>query len=214
MLRRLSSLLFVVCALSGSVVIDRIAVIVGKRAIKTSDIDRDLRATQFLNHDRPDFSVDAKRKAAERLVDQALIRDEMEKGRYARSGAADLDAMLTRLLQDRFGGSTARMKDSLSAYGLGEDQLRMQLQWQLDVLRFIEERFRPGVLVADEEVRTYYDARQADLKRQFPQLKTYEALAPKIRTSLEGERLNANFEQWLTQVRQRNRVEYRQGAFQ
>jgi hypothetical protein len=214
MLRRLSSLLLVVCALSGSVVIDRIAVIVGKRAIKTSDIYRDLRATQFLNHDRPDFSVDAKRKAAERLVDQTLIRDEMEKGRYARSGAADLDAMLMRLLQDRFGGSTARMKDSLSVYGLDEDQLRMQLQWQLDVLRFIEERFRPGVLVTDEEVRAYYDARQTDLKRQFPQLKTYEALAPKIRTSLEGERLNANFEQWLAQVRQRNRVEYRQGAFQ
>ena len=214
MLRRLSSLLFVVCALSGSVVIDRIAVIVGKRAIKTSDIYRDLRVTQFLNHDRPDFSVDAKRKAAERLVDQTLIRDEMEKGRYARSGAADLDAMLMRLLQDRFGGSTARMKDSLSTYGLDEDQLRMQLQWQLDVLRFIEERFRPGVLVTDEEVRAYYDARQADLKRQFPQWKTYEALAPKIRTSLEGERLNANFEQWLAQVRQRNRVEYRQGAFQ
>jgi hypothetical protein len=214
MLRRLSSLLFVVCALSGGVVIDRIAVIVGKRAIKTSDIDRDLRATQFLNHDRPDFSPDAKRKAAERLVDQTLIRDEMEKGRYARSGAADLDAMLKRVLQDRFGGSTARMKDGLSAYGLGEDQLRMQLQWQLDVLRFIEERFQPGVLVTDEEVRAYYDAHQADLKRQFPQLKTYEALAPKIRTSLEGERLNANFEQWLAQVRQRNRVEYRQGAFQ
>jgi peptidyl-prolyl cis-trans isomerase SurA len=214
MLRRLSSLLVVGCALSGSVVIDRIAVVVGKHAIKTSDIDRDVRATQFLNHERPDFSVDTKRKAAERLIDQTLIGDEMEKGRYARSGAGDLDAMFKRLLQDRFGGSAARMKDSLSEYGLGEDQLRMQLQWQLDVMRFIEERFRPGVLVTDDEVRSYYDARQADLKRQFPQLRTYEALAPKIRTSLEGERLNGNFEQWLTQVRQRNRVEYRQGAFQ
>jgi hypothetical protein len=214
MLRRLSSLLVVGCALSGSVVIDRIAVVVGKHAIKTSDIDRDVRATQFLNHERPDFSVDTKRKAAERLIDQTLIGDEMEKGKYARSGAGDLDAMFKRLLQDRFGGSAARMKDSLSEYGLGEDQLRMQLQWQLDVMRFIEERFRPGVLVTDDEVRSYYDARQADLKRQFPQLRTYEALAPKIRTSLEGERLNGNFEQWLTQVRQRNRVEYRQGAFQ
>ena len=214
MLRRLSSLLVVGCALSGSVVIDRIAVVVGKHAIKTSDIDRDVRATQFLNHERPDFSVDTKRKAAERLIDQTLIGDEMEKGRYARSGAGDLDAMFKRLLQDRFGGSAARMKDSLSEYGLGADQLRMQLQWQLDVMKFIEERFRPGVLVTDEEVRAYYDARQTDLKRQFPQLKTYEALAPKIRTSLEGERLNGNFEQWLTQVRQRNRVEYRKGAFQ
>jgi len=214
MLRRSSLILLVACALPGAVVIDRIAAIVGKHAIKTSDIDRDLRATQFLNREQPDFSLAAKRKAAERLIDQTLIRDEMEKGKYARSRAADLDAMLKRLLDDRFGGVGTRMKEGLYRYGLGEDQLRMQLQWQLDVLKFIEERFRPGVLITDDEVRSYYDQHQAELKRQFPQLKTYEGLAPKIRSSLEGERLNGNFEQWLTQARQRDRVEYRQGALQ
>jgi hypothetical protein len=201
-------------AVSASVVIDRIAVIVGKRVIKTSDIDRDLRATQFLNHEQPDFSVGAKRKAAERLIDQTVIRNAMEKGEYARASSADLDAMMTKLLQDRFGGSATRMKTELARGGLTEEQLRIQLRWQLDVLKFIEERFRPGVLITDEEVRSYYTQHQAELQRQFPQLSTYQAVEPKIRASLEGERLNANFEQWLAQVRQATRIEYRQGAFQ
>jgi hypothetical protein len=214
MLRRLSLLLTVACALSATVVIDRIAVIVDKHVVKTSDVERELRTTQFLNRDPLNLTADARRKAAERLIDQSVIRAEIEKGEYTRSSTADVDGMLKRLLQDRFGGSTARLKEELSRYGLSEEQLRMQLQWQLDVLQFIEQRFRPGVLITDEEVKSYYDQHQADLKRQFAQVKTYEGMEPKIRASLEGERLNQNFEQWLAQARKRSHIEYRQGAFQ
>ena len=214
MLRRPLLILLLWWAPARGVVIDRIAVIVDRHVIKTSDIERDLHATGFLNRDRLDLSVTARRKAAERLIDQSVIREEMEKGAYSRSSAADVDGMLKRLLQDRFGGSASRLKEELARYGLTEDQLRMQLQWQLDVLKFIDQRFRPGVLVTDEEVKSYYDQHVADLKRQFPQVKTYEGMQPKIRESLEGERLNQNFEQWLTQARKRDRIEYREGAFQ
>ena len=41
---------------------------------------------------------------------------------------------------------------------------------------------------------------------------TYTAVEPKIRESMEGERLNQNFEQWLTNARKRNRIQYREGA--
>ena len=91
----------------------------------------------------------------------------------------------------------------------------MQLQWQLDVLKFIDQRFRPAVLVTDEEVKgTHYHQHKAELEQQFPQAKTYEAMDPKIRTSLEGDRLNQNFGQWLAEARKRDRIVYRQEAFQ
>jgi hypothetical protein len=202
------------CLLAGGVVIDRIAVIVNNRVIKTSDIDRDLRVTDFLNRQPLNLSVAAKRQGAERLIDQTIIREEIEKGGYSAASAADVESMLKRILQDRFGGSAARLDEELARYGLTEDQLRKQLQWQLNVLKFIDERFRPGVLATDDEVRSYYDQHKAELQRQFPQLKTYEAIAPQIRSSLEGERLNGNFEQWLAEARKRNRIEYKQEAFQ
>ena len=214
MLRRIHLILLFCCLPALAVVVDRIAVVVDNHVIKTSDIDRDLRVTEFLNRDKLDLSLDARRKAAERLIDQSVIREEMEKGAYIRSNTADLEAMQKQLPQQRFAGSDVRMKAELATYGLSLEQLRLQLQWQLDVLKFIDQRFRPGVLVTDEEVKAYYDQHTADLKRQYPQIKTYEGMEPKIRESLEGERLNQNFEQWLANARKGSRIEYRQGAFQ
>ena len=208
------ALLLLCCLPAAAVVIDRIAVIVDKHAIKTSDIDRDLRVTQFLNHEPLDTTVDMKRKAAERLVDQTVIREEMEKGGYAKSSAAEADDMIKRVLTQRFGGQDARMQEELARYGLTEPQLRLQLQWQLDVLKFIDERFRPAVLVTDDEIRDYYNQHKADLERQFPQAKTYDAMAPGIRASLEGERVNQTFDQWVAEARKRDRIVYRQEAFQ
>lgn len=211
---RWSIALLLWCLPAGGVVIDRIAVIVDKHAIKTSDIDRDLRVTEFLNREPLNLSVDVKRKAAERLIEQTIIREEMEKGRYSQSNATEVDGMMKRILGQRFGGSAARLAQELSRYGLTESQLRMQLQWQLDVLKFMDQRFRPAVLVTDDEVKDYYNQHKAELERQFPQAKTYEAMEPKIRASLEGQRLDRNFDQWLAAARKRDRILYRQEAFQ
>jgi hypothetical protein len=214
MIARWSLALSLSCLPAWCVTIDRIAVIVDKHAIKTSDIDRDLRVTEFLNREPLNLSVDVKRKAAERLIEQTVIREEMEKGGYSQSSAAEVDGMVKRILVDRFGGATARLDEELIRYGLTEQQLRMQLQWQLDVLKFMDQRFRPGVLVSDDEVKDYYSQHKAELERQFPQAKTYESMDPKIRASLEGDRLNQNFYQWLAEARKRDRIVYRQEALQ
>jgi len=214
MLRKWSAGLLFCCLPARAVIIDRIAVVVDKHVIKTSDIERDLRSTQFLNRDLLDLSADAKRKSAERLIDQTVIREEIEKGAYSRASTTDVEGMWKKLLADRSGGSNARLREELAKYGLTEEQLRTQLQWQLDVLKFIDQRFRPGVLVSDDQIKSYYDQHTAELKKQFPQITTYAGLEPKIRASLEGERLNQNFDQWIADARKRARVEYRQGAFQ
>ena len=181
----------------GAVVIDRVAVIVGKHVIKTSDIERDLRVTNFLNHEPLRFDPDAKRKAAERLIDQQIIRDEMATGGYRRPTDADVDALLQKIPHD---------PATLARYGLTEDQLREQLLWQLTVIRFIDQRFRPAVLVTDEEVQAYY-------KEHFTGKGSFEELAPKIRATLEGEQINKEFESWIEQARKRTHIEYRQEAF-
>ena len=91
---------------------------------------------------------------------------------------------------------------------LKESQLLQQLQWQLAVLRFIDNRFRPGVLISDEQVRQHYDGHQADLSRMSGD-HSFEALSPKIRETLEGEEVNRNFEEWLSQARKAAVIEYK-----
>jgi hypothetical protein len=116
------------------------------------------------------------------------------------------------------------MREALQGYGLMEDQLRAQSLGQLTVLRFIDQRFRPAVIVTDDELRTYYDQHLSELpppdraharsRRQYRADNGFEALEPKVRTLIEGQRINENFTQWLEQARKRTRIEYRQEAFQ
>ncbi len=198
---------------AAGVVIDRIAVIVDTRPIKLSDIERDLRVTEFLNRDPLDLGAQARRKAAERLIDQVVIGNAIMVNGFPGPSEKDANALLNDLRRDRFGGSDERLCRGLSKYGLTEKQLLEQLLWQLQVLRFIDQRFRPGVQVTDQQIRQYYDQHRADLERANPG-KDFDALAPKIRATLEGEQINRNFFQWLDQARRRNRIEFRQEAFQ
>ena len=200
--------------LGGAVVIDRVAIIVGSRVVKISDIDRDLRVSQFINREPIDISLTAKRKVAERLITQELIRQEIRNGGYSQPTEQDVKAFVKRLQLDRFKGSEAQFRSELARYGLTEDQLRQYLLWQLTVLRFIDERFRPGVLVTDEDVKSYYDTHRAELQKANPKNNSLEALDPKIRETLSGERVNQNLEEWLDQTRRRTRIQYREAAFQ
>jgi hypothetical protein len=210
-------LLFMLMAASASravVVLDRMAVIVGKHVIKASDIDWDLRVTDFLNRQPLNSNPAGKRQSAERLIDQEIIRQEIVTGNYKRPPDSEAAALVNNLRRDRFEGSDVKMREELQRYGITEGQLRAQLLWQLTVLRFIDERFRPAVVVTDEEVQTFYNQHLAELHRQYPGDVSFEALEPKIRSLLEGQRINENFEQWLAEARKRARIEYRQEAFQ
>jgi hypothetical protein len=192
-----------VMPLTAAVVLDRVAVIVNQHVVKASDIDRDLRLTDFLNKERLSETPADRKKAADRLIDQEVIRNEISTGHYSRPPAQDADTLLAQIRRDRFANSEPQLKQALAQYGLTEDQLREQLLWQLTVLRFINERFRVAVLVSDEDVRNYYDQHRANFRGSF------EASEKAIRTSLEGEQVNQQFEMWLQGARQRADIQYR-----
>lgn len=208
-----ASLLLLAGICQATVVLDRIAVIIGKHVIKTSDIERDLRLTDFLNRARLDLGPAARRQAAERLIDQEIIRQEIVTGRYNRPADSEAEALARNFRQDRFGGSESRLREALRKYDLNEQQLQSQFLWQLTVLRFIDERFRLGVLVTDEEIQAYYDQHLSELQREYPRNPTFEALKDQIRETIEGERINQEFDRWVQEARKRYRIEYRQEAF-
>lgn len=195
------------------VVLDRIAVAVGRAAVKVSDIDMELRVAAFLNRQPLDFKSQTRRTAAERLVDQQLIRDEMANSGYAVVATAEADAVMAGMRRDRFRNSGAQFEAELKRYGINAAQLRQKLHWQLTVLRFIDQRFRPGVQITDEDVQKFYDEHQAQLKRDYPRDNSLKTLEPKIRQALEGGQINQGFDDWLKQARQRTRIQYHEEAF-
>jgi hypothetical protein len=213
-MRGLACLFVLSFLLSGAVILDRIAVIAGTHAIKVSDIDRDLRLTEFINREPLNLSAANKRAAAERLITQDIIRQAIISGGYRRPQESEGAVLTVQLRQDRFGKSDQRMREALRQYGLTEPELQERLLWQITVLQFINQRFRVGVIVTDEDIRNYYGQHAADLLKQYPNDKTLEELTPKIKAAIEGERVDQNFDQWLDQSRQGYRVEYKQEAFE
>jgi hypothetical protein len=213
MLQRAILLLVFAASLSGAVVVDRVAVIVGRRVVKTSDIDRDLRVSSFLNRQPPDQSPAARRKAAERLIDQELVRQELRTGQYAQPTEQEAAEFLQQLKRDRFGSSDSGFNSELQRHRLTDEQLKRHLLWQLSVLRFIDQRFRPGVLVTDEDVAAYYRENRAKLEKSYPQNNSLEALTPRIRETLTAQRVDQAFEEWLAEARKATRIEYREQAF-
>ena len=190
-------------SLAAGVVIDRIAVVVNRHPIKASDIDHDVRLTNFLNAARPNPTPEERKAAVERLIDQELIRSEVASGRYPRATDKDAQALLDQIKRDRFGNSDARLRTALSQYGVTYEELRAQLLWQLTALRFINERFRSGVLVSDDEIRKYYEQHRSAFHDPF------EKVSETIRTSLEGEQVNQQFETWLAEARKSAEINYK-----
>lgn len=135
-----------ICLPLNAVIVDRIAVAVGNRAIKESQIDSEIRLTAFLNGDALDFSAASKRKAADRLIDQTNIRAEMAKGSYPAPSDPEVNAVLTKIKQARF-PKNGDYEQALQNYGTTEQELKTHIAWQLQVLRFIDLRFLPAARV-------------------------------------------------------------------
>jgi parvulin-like peptidyl-prolyl isomerase len=130
----------------GGVLIDRIAVEVDRSIIKDSDIERDIRVTEFLNHEPLSINLAERKKAANKLIDQTLIRKEIREGDYSWASATQANDQLESLIKQRY-ASRADYLRALQTYGFDEADLREQFRWQLTVLQFIEARFAPSVVM-------------------------------------------------------------------
>ncbi len=196
-------------------VIDRIAVSVGYQAITESEIELAIRITSFINGDKPDLSPQSRRKAAERLADQMLIRNEMKLSRYPMPPRDEARPEIEELARNRFGNNRAAFEKALQDYKITRDDLLDYFWWQSTFLRFVDVRFRPGVQVTDEEMRDYFEHHILPLaKKANPgQPVTFEEYRDRIEQTLVGQRVDQEIERWLERARRRTQIVFREEAF-
>jgi hypothetical protein len=174
-------------------VIDRIAVIVGNTVITESEVLREVRLTAFLNRQPVDLGPKHRRAAAERLVDQQLIRNEMADGTFLLPQDGEADRMLAEL-RKRYWPSEARYRAALREYGITEAELRQHLLWELAALRFTDQRFPPLPAAPAES--------EPSANRVMPG-------AP-----MPGSETDRRLDQWLKETRANTRIVFQAGAFQ
>jgi len=194
-------------------IIDRVAVVVGNRVITESEILREIRLTAFLNGAPLDFSSASKRKTAERLVEQRLIRIEADSSLYP-PPEPDAVETLWKEVQSKF-ASPARYQEELLRAGITEEELKAHLQRQLTTLRFLEFRFRPGIQVGEDEMSKYFSQRLApELKKKHPEMEfSLDDYRAEVEQALVDEMVDKASGAWLKGARDRTRIEFRAAAF-
>jgi len=194
-------------------IIDRIAISVGNQVITESQIEEEIRITAFLNRSKVDISAAAKKQAADQLIEQALVKRDMEFSRYPMPALSDADASLQALKKGY--GDEAQYRVALESYGIGEDALKRRLAWQLTLLRFIDFRFRPGIQIQDADIEAYYRQQlakwQANGQQQIPKL---EDTREEIGEALTQQRIDEALDRWLADVRMQVSIRYVDEALQ
>jgi hypothetical protein len=178
-------------------VLDRIAMVVGNQVFTESEVQDEVRLTQFLNQQPLDLGPEQRRAAAERLVDQQLIRNEMQIGGYAQPSPSEAEAMLRNFRQEHY-RSIAQFRAALEKYGIAEEQLKQHLLWQLAAVRFTDVRFRPVVPAPTSPASAIHSADRLRAGADAP----------------AGDSVDQQMETWLKTARTQIRIDFKKEAFQ
>ena len=196
-------------------VLDRVAVSVGRQVVTLSAILRQLRLETLASGDPVPDTEENRRRAASRLIDQAIVLREIELSRYTPPSITEAEESIARYLKES-GRTRERLLDEIHKLGFSEDDFKREMQWRISVSRFIDYRFAPGVQVTDEEVENYY---RDEYSAQFQKLNPGAAPPPldDVRASIvrivTNRKTNAAMEQWLARMRESLRVTYFPDAF-
>lgn len=193
-------------------VLDRVAVTVGKHVITESDVLLDLRIGAFLDQKPVDLSGDAKRKAADRLIDQYLLLQEASTSRQILPTAADARPILDQVKAQY--ATETEYRAALARYGITEEQLSEHLLNGVRALRFTDLRFRPEVQLNDDDLHDYYDSMAAQWRRSTPtQVPTFEASRDQIEKLLTDQRVTQALDRWLGTTRSETQILYKESVF-
>lgn len=201
-------------SLAGGEIIDRIAVSVGNRVITASDLDREIRVAAFQSGVKPDLSAAARRATAERMVEQKLIRRELETSRYPVPDAAQVQPALEKFKKQYF-TNDEEYRRALTDYGVTEQDVKEQLLWERALALFIEMRFQTGIQVTGGEIQDYFDkvvkpAAEAAHPGQPVALEDYR---DRIEQALAGQRADREMDNWLKEARGRTEIRFHDEVF-
>ena len=205
-----AALLLLIAVLSRAEIVDRIAATIGSEVIAESQVELQIRIAAFIDGTEPDYSPEHKRKVLDSLIDQVLVRREIEFTRFPKP-EPDQVAPLLKQVRARFGNEDD-WHEGLRRAGITDAQLEAQLTWQVTMLRFIEYRFQPSVEVTNSELRQEYRRQAAAWsEKNKTEPPPMEQMQPELEKIVRQRLVDSAMDSWLGQVRTQNTILYREG---
>ncbi len=196
-----------------SVVLDRAVAVVNKHVILLSDLQDEIRLS-ILEPSRSGGQL-TPLEALDQLISRTLIEQQIREEDEAAIAPTqnDVNGRLDEMRKQlpvcirQNCGSDAGWKAFLTAYGLTAERVEAYVRNRLEILSFIEQRFRQGIQISQPEIEAYYRDILLPEFRPGETPPPLDQVAPRIQEILLQQRVNQMFDAWLTNLRQQGDVE-------
>lgn len=193
----------------GGEVIDRIVATVNGRLILQTDWDEALSYEAVLNgRTLTQFTDDERRAVLDRLIDQELLREQMQGDDFQHASAAEATARIgdaRKLYPEAATGEG--WQAVLAKFHLNEKELLSHVTQQIDLARLVDARLRPAVQIDAKTIEAYYR------EKFVPQLKQSGAnevpladVSARIKELLTEQKVSELLVSWLQTLRSEGNV--------
>ena len=198
-------------AAAQGVVLDRVVAVVNEDVILESDIDEERRFEMIQPYRGiGDFS---REQAVQRLIDRTLIAQQAELQPETKVSDQELDEQLVTLRRDipqckEYHCETdAGWQKFLGEHGFTVAEFRDRWRTRMELLRFIEVRFRNGVHITDDQIKEYYETKMLpEYQRQKATPPKLDTIAPRVQEVLLQQQVGNLLRDWLESLRAQGSV--------
>jgi hypothetical protein len=198
---------------SSPVVLDSVVAVVNRHVILSSDLDDEIRLSILDPNNAGQILT--RPHALDQLISRALIEQQIrqEDAQAANPTPAEVDARLTYIRRELPAcvhencATDAGWQAFLAVHNLTAERVTAYLRYRLEILSFIEERFRPGIRITPQQIAAYYTTTLLPQFAPGEPVPPLVKVAPRIEEILLQQQVNALFDDWLANLRKEGDVE-------
>ena len=195
-------------------VLDQVVAVVNRHAILLSDVEDEVRLS-ILDAGRGAQGQVTEQRALEQLISRALIEQQIrqEDLRAIEPSQEEVNARVEEIRRQlpacmrQNCASDAGWKAFLVAHSLTAGRVDAYIRYRLEILRFIEERFRQGIEISQQQIADYYHNTLVPQYAPGETVPSLATVAPRIQEILLQQQVNALFDNWLNNLREQGDVE-------
>jgi hypothetical protein len=199
---------------SSSRMLDRVVAVVNNQPILWSDIANEVRFA-ILDPEANFTATLTPQTALQELISRTLIQQQVRQEDVTASqpNAEEVQARVKELRKElpacvRMNCATdAGWQNFLSTYKLNAGQVEAYLALRLEMIRFIEIRFRQGIRISQQDVEAYYRTKLVPIYAPGTRVPPLSDVAPRIEEILLEQQVNVLFDTWLDNLRKQGDVE-------
>jgi hypothetical protein len=193
-------------------VLDRVVAIVNGDLILDSDVDEERRFAAFEPYRAPatEFS---REKAIERLINRDLILQQIKLQPEVEVTDAQVAQQIDKLRKSMPACKQYHCETKegwgrfLTDQGFTEASLFARWKQRMEMLQFIEERFRLGVSITPEQIKDYYDKTLLpEYSREHAAAPKLDAISSQIQEVLLQQQVTSLLDDWLKSLRAQGSV--------